>query len=87
MFLRTSYDMANLPSIDTASKHMPMTTRPPVKKVVASGFSLDSSRESMVGTQYQTKFGSIKNSVYSKKRSMHSKSPSNVNEDLKVSID
>ena len=85
MFLRTSYDMANLPSIDT-SKHVPMTSRPHVQKVMASVFSLDSSRDSMAGTQYQTKFGSLKNSVHSKKRSMNSKSPSNVNEDLKVSI-
>ena len=48
MFLRTSYDMANLPSIDT--KHVPATTRPQVQKVMASVFSLDSSRDSMAGT-------------------------------------
>ena len=85
MFLRTSYDMANLPSIEN-NKHVPMTTRPHVQKVMASVFTLDSSRDSMAGTQYQTKFGSLKHSIHSKKRSMNSKSPSNANEDLKVSI-
>ena len=55
---------------------------------MASVYSLESDRNSMAGTQYQTKFGSNKYSILSAKKSKNSKSPpSNKNEDLKVSID